>query len=44
VTEIAEKLIPGGRGAAFADEQVPAPDADALERLAAYSGRTPVAV
>lgn len=44
VTEIAEKLIPGGRGAAFADEQVPAPDADGLERLAAYSGRTPVAV
>lgn len=42
VTEIAEKLVPGGRGAAFADEQVPAADADALERLAAYSGRTPV--
>ena len=42
VTEIAEKLVPGGRGAAFADEQVPAADADALDRLAAYSGRVPI--
>ncbi len=42
VTEIAEKLIPGGRGAAFADEQEAAADADALDRLAAYSGRTTV--
>jgi uncharacterized protein (TIGR03086 family) len=37
---LAEQIIPGGRGSAFADE-VPAPaGAGALERLAAYSGRT----
>jgi uncharacterized protein (TIGR03086 family) len=42
VMQVAEKLVPGARGPAFADEQVPAEDASALERLAAYSGRTPL--
>jgi uncharacterized protein (TIGR03086 family) len=45
VQSIAEKLVPGGRErGAFAEEQAPAPDADPLERLAAYAGRTPLAV
>jgi uncharacterized protein (TIGR03086 family) len=39
VTELAEPIIPGGRGWAFGDEQTPAADADALDRFAAYSGR-----
>ncbi|MCX6399930.1 MAG: TIGR03086 family metal-binding protein [Propionibacteriales bacterium] len=41
VGTLAEKVIPGGRGRAFADEVVADADADALTRLAAYSGRTP---
>lgn len=41
VAGLAEQIIPGGRGDAFADE-IAAPDgAGALDRLAAYSGRTP---
>lgn len=40
VTRIAEKLVPGARGPAFADEKSAAADASALERLAAYSGRS----
>ena len=44
VGSIAEKLVPAGRErGAFAEEQTPAPDADALGRLAAYAGRNPVA-
>jgi uncharacterized protein (TIGR03086 family) len=44
VRSIAEKLVPAGRErGAFAEEQAPTPDADALGRLAAYAGRTPVA-
>lgn len=44
VTGLAERVVPGARGRAFADE-APAPaDADALTRLAAYSGRTPMAL
>lgn len=44
VTGLAERVVPGARGRAFADE-APAPDdADALTRLAAYSGRTPLAL
>lgn len=43
VTGLAERVVPGARGRAFADE-APAPaDADALTRLAAYTGRTPLA-
>lgn len=41
VGTLAEKVIPGARGRAFADEVVADADADALTRLAAYSGRTP---
>lgn len=40
VMKVAEQLVPGARGPAFADEKVPAEDASALERLAAYSGRS----
>lgn len=44
VAGLAERVVPGARGRAFADE-VPAPaDADALTRLAAYTGRTPLAL
>lgn len=44
VAGLAERVVPGARGRAFADE-APAPaDADALTRLAAYSGRTPLAL
>lgn len=44
VTGLAEKLVPGGRGRAFGDEVAAPVDADALTRLAAYSGRTPLAL
>lgn len=44
VTGLAEKLVPGARGRAFGDEVVAPVDADALTRLAAYSGRTPLAL
>ena len=37
---LAEGLVPGGRGSSFGDEVVPAEGADALDRLAAYAGRT----
>ena len=44
VTGLAERVVPGARGRAFADE-APAPaEADALTRLAAYTGRTPLAL
>jgi uncharacterized protein (TIGR03086 family) len=44
VRSVAEKLVPAGRErGAFAEEQTAAPDTDALGRLAAYTGRTPVA-
>ncbi|MGH3361768.1 MAG: TIGR03086 family metal-binding protein [Nocardioides sp.] len=43
VAGLAEGVIPGGRGRSFHDEVLPAADAGALERLAAYAGRTPVA-
>jgi uncharacterized protein (TIGR03086 family) len=41
---LAERVVPGARGRAFADEVVPDADADALTRLAAYSGRSPLAL
>ncbi|MFL6002747.1 MAG: TIGR03086 family metal-binding protein, partial [Nocardioides sp.] len=44
VRSIAEKLVPGARErGAFAEEKTPAADANPLERLAAYAGRTPIA-
>ena len=43
VRELAEDIVHGGRGATFADEVPPALRADALGRLAAYAGRTPLA-
>ncbi len=41
---LAEVVVPGGRGRAFAAEVSPPDDASALDRLAAYAGRTPVGV
>lgn len=43
VATLAEKIVPGARGRSFADEVAAAPHASPLERLAAYSGRTPIA-
>ncbi len=40
---LAEGLVPGGRGSSFADEVTPAADASAIDRLAAYAGRQPLA-
>jgi uncharacterized protein (TIGR03086 family) len=42
VREIAEPLVAGGRGRSFGHEVDPRPDGDALERLAAYAGRSPM--
>ena len=42
VAQLAEPIIPGGRGFVFADEVHPADGAGALDRFAAYSGRLPV--
>jgi uncharacterized protein (TIGR03086 family) len=42
VAELAQPIIPAGRGVAFADEQDPVDGAGALDRFAAYSGRVPV--
>ncbi|GAA3666429.1 TIGR03086 family metal-binding protein [Nocardioides ginsengisoli] len=44
VAVLAERVVPGARGRAFADEVMPGADDDALTRLAAYSGRTPLAL
>ena len=41
---LAEMVVGGGRGSAFADETVPAGDASAIDRLAAFAGRTPMLV
>ena len=41
--EVAELVVPPGRaGGSFGAEVAPRPDAGALDRLAAYSGRRPV--
>jgi uncharacterized protein (TIGR03086 family) len=40
---LAEDIVPGGRGSAFADEVTPAEGATAIDRLAAFAGRTPMA-
>lgn len=42
VEKLAEQLVPGGRGSAFADAVAAPGDASPIERLAAYSGRRPV--
>lgn len=44
VAGLAEGVVPGGRqGGSFGPEQQPAPGASALDRLAAFAGRTPIA-
>jgi uncharacterized protein (TIGR03086 family) len=44
VRGLAETVVPGGRPrGSFADEVAPADGADAVDRLAAYAGRTPIA-
>ena len=43
VRSLAEDVVPAGRGRSFADEAEALPDADALDRLAAYAGRVPLA-
>ncbi len=43
VRELAETVVPGGRPrGSFGEEVAASPDANALDRLAAYAGRTPV--
>jgi uncharacterized protein (TIGR03086 family) len=42
VAKRAENVVPGSRGTAFGDELVPSSGAGALERLAAYAGRTAI--
>jgi uncharacterized protein (TIGR03086 family) len=42
VRSLAEDVIPGGRGRTFGDEVEPGGEADALERFAAYAGRSPM--
>ena len=41
--ELADVVVPGGRGSSFADEVVAAEGASALDRLAAFAGRTALA-
>ena len=43
VRAMSEDVIPGGRGRSFGDEVEPGGAADALERFAAYAGRSPLA-
>jgi len=43
VHKIAETIVPGARGAAFAEEVPASIGADPMERLAAFTGRRPVA-
>jgi uncharacterized protein (TIGR03086 family) len=40
--ELAEPVVPPGRGRSFGPEVEPAPGANALDRLAAYAGRKPL--
>jgi uncharacterized protein (TIGR03086 family) len=42
VYELSREVVAQGRGRSFAAETSPAADADALERFAAYAGRTPL--
>jgi hypothetical protein len=43
VRELTEGVITRGRGSSFADEVTCGSDASAVDRYAAYAGRTPVA-
>jgi uncharacterized protein (TIGR03086 family) len=43
VHKLAEQIVPGARGSAFDDEVAPSTDADPMQRLAAFTGRRPVA-
>lgn len=43
VATLAAQVVPGARGTAFGDEVLPAADANALDRLAAFAGRSTVA-
>jgi len=43
VAKLAEQIVPGGRGSSFADEIPADVNASALDRLAAFAGRTPIA-
>ena len=43
VLGLAEQVVPGARGAAFADEVDVAAEATPMERLVAYTGRRPLA-
>ncbi len=43
VATLAAQVMPGARGTAFGDEVLPAADANALDRLAAFAGRSTVA-
>ncbi len=40
--EIADDVVPGGRGRSFGDEVSPAQDATPIDRLAAFAGRAPL--
>lgn len=40
---LADTVVPGGRGRAFADEVTPHEGSDPMDRLAAFAGRSPVA-
>lgn len=42
IATLAATIVPGGRGTSFADEQPAAEGTSALDRLAAFAGRTPV--
>lgn len=42
VAGLAQGVVPGGRGSSFAEEKVVAEQASAIDRLAAFAGRTPV--
>jgi uncharacterized protein (TIGR03086 family) len=44
VATLAESVVPGGRGRSFSEEATPSDDASPIDRLAAYAGRTPIAV
>ncbi len=43
VRDHTEDVVKSGRGSSFGDEVTPAADADALDRFAAYAGRSPIA-
>jgi uncharacterized protein (TIGR03086 family) len=40
--ELADDVVPGGRGRSFGDEVSPAQDATPIDRLAAFAGRAPL--